>query len=293
MIILRKKTYSDNNSDSEKKNGLSTAAKVGLGVAGTTAAVGGGLVAARKGLLGHKLQGKVGRAYEKLGEKLGIKSLVEKGEEAQWKSAVTELEKEAQKKTIELGKKVKNAEPFDPEVDKGIDELVKLNETRDQVAKNIQERHQGAAKSIKESIDKIKANGQSIEFQGDNIQKKHRMQPKFIKESIEKRKANSKDIQKPTNDKFRNWAEAEEEVQNFVKNNPGAKEEMDKFMDRMRGIKNKLKEDKLNELNSLEKEHQIFKEEKLKRLRELGIKEEPNSEIDEQLRKLRDQLNDF
>ena len=289
MIILRKKTYSDNNLDSEKKNGLSTAAKVGLGVAGTTAAVGGGLVAARKGLLGHKLQGKVGRAYEKLGEKLGIKSLVEKGEEAQWKSAVTELEKEAQKKTIELGKKVKNAEPFDPEVDKGIDELVKLHKTRDQVAKNIQERHQGAAKSIKESIDKIKANGQSIEFQGDNIQKKHRMQPKFIKESIEKRKANSKDIQKPTNDKFRNWAEAEEEVQNFVKNNPGAKEEMDKFMDRMRGIKNKLKEDKLNELNSLEKEHQ----ENLKRLRELGGKEDPNPEIYEQLRKLRDQINDF
>lgn len=170
----------------------------------------------------------------------------------------------------------------------------KLNEVRDQAAKNIQERHQGAAKSIKESIDKIKANGQSIDFQGEvkDIQKKHRMQPKFIKESIEKRKA-SKDIQKPTNDKFKNWAEAEEEVQNYVKNNPEAKEEMDKFMDRMRGLKNKLKEDKLNELSSLEKEHQIFKEERLKRLRELGIKEEPNSEIEEQAKNLRDLLNDF
>ena len=43
----------------------------------------------------------------------------------------------------------------------------KINEVKDLAAKNIQERHQGAAKSIKESIEKIKANGQNIDFQGE------------------------------------------------------------------------------------------------------------------------------
>ena len=154
--------------DEEKKKKLGTAAKVGLGIAGTTAAVGGGLVAARKGLLGHKVQDKVGRAYEKLGEKLGMKSLVEKGKKAQWESAATEAEREWFDKTKKAADAIET-----PHKEEAMNEFYEsmrnLDEIKGQAAKNIQERHQGAAESIKESVERIKANNKKIK-ENDNKQ---------------------------------------------------------------------------------------------------------------------------
>ena len=129
--------------DEEKKKKLGTAAKVGLGVAGTTAAVGGGLVAARKGLLGHKIQGKVGRAYEKLGEKLGMKSLVEKGELAQLESAVKEAENEWFDKTKKAADAIENKSyrGAEKELDEFFESRDNLEKARDRVAESIQKRH--------------------------------------------------------------------------------------------------------------------------------------------------------
>ena len=157
--------------DEEKKKKLGTAAKVGIGIAGTTAAVGGGLVAARKGLLGHKIQDKVGKAYEKLGEKLGIKSLVEKGEKARWESAVTEAENEWFDKTKKAADAIENKSyrGAKEELDEFYESMDNLNKTRNRVAKNIQEGHQEAAKTIKESMEKIRNNGKEIEANGKKI----------------------------------------------------------------------------------------------------------------------------
>ena len=129
--------------DEEKKKKLGTAAKVGLGIAGTTAAVGGGLVAARKGLLGHKVQDKVGKAYEKLGEKLGIKSLVEKGEMARLESAVKEAENEWFDKTKKAADAIENKSyrGAKKEMDEFYESMDNLEKAKGRVAESIQKRH--------------------------------------------------------------------------------------------------------------------------------------------------------
>jgi len=186
--------------DEERKKKLGTAAKVGIGIAGTTAAVGGGLVAARKGFLGHKIQGKVGRAYEKLGEKLGMKSLVEKGQEANWNSAVTEAERG---KVAKIGKKIENGEPYE-NYEKDVEELTELWKTRDQVAESIHNRHQGAGETMKKSLEKIRDNGKEIEANSKKIKEANDSIDEIISKKInansEKINSNSKKIQENTND---------------------------------------------------------------------------------------------
>lgn len=177
--------------DEEKKKKLGTAAKVGIGIAGTTAAVGGGLVAARKGLLGHKLQGKVGRAYERLGEKLGMKSLVEKGELAQLESAATEAEREWFDKTKKAVNAIENKSyrGAKEELDEFYESMDNLEKTKGRVAESIQKRHQDAGKTIKESLEKIRDNGKEIEASS-----------KKINANSKKINANSKKIKENTND---------------------------------------------------------------------------------------------
>ena len=178
--------------DEEKKKKLGTAAKVGLGIAGTTAAVGGGLVAARKGLLGHKVQDKVGKAYEKLGEKLGIKSLVEKGEMARLESAVKEAENEWFDKTKKAVDAIKNKSYREAkgEMDEFYESMDNLEKAKGRVAESIQKRHQGAGKTIKESLEKIRDNGKEIEASSKKI--------KDTNDSIDE--IISKNIQENTND---------------------------------------------------------------------------------------------
>jgi len=180
--------------DEEKKKKLGTAAKVGLGVAGTTAAVGGGLVAARKGFLGHKIQGKVGRAYEKLGEKLGMKSLVEKGELAQLESAVKEAENEWFDKTKKAVDAIENKSyrGAEKELDEFFESRDNLEKARDQVAESIQKRHQGAGKTINESVEKIRNNGKEIEANSKKIKETNDSIDKVISKKIQENSNDSK-----------------------------------------------------------------------------------------------------
>ena len=73
-------------SDEEKKDGMGLGTKLALG----TAAIGGGLLAGRAGMLGARVQKGIGTATASIGNKLGMQSLVKDGASTVGKAAKTQ-----------------------------------------------------------------------------------------------------------------------------------------------------------------------------------------------------------
>ena len=72
-------------SEEEKKGGMGLGTKLALG----TAAIGGGLIAGRAGMLGARVQKGIGTATASIGNKLGMQSLVKDGASTVGKAAKT------------------------------------------------------------------------------------------------------------------------------------------------------------------------------------------------------------
>lgn len=71
MIIIREKSYAEN----EEKKGMSTGAKVGLGVLGTVASAA-AFAGARNGMLGKTLMTKSNQAWGNLGKRIGSEGMM-------------------------------------------------------------------------------------------------------------------------------------------------------------------------------------------------------------------------
>ena len=72
MIIIREKSYADNN----EKSGMSTGAKVGLGALGTVATGALAFAGARRGMLGKTLMTKSNQAWGNLGKSIGSEGMM-------------------------------------------------------------------------------------------------------------------------------------------------------------------------------------------------------------------------
>jgi hypothetical protein len=72
MIIIREKSYADNN----EKSGISTGAKVGLGALGTVATGALAFAGARRGMLGRTVAVKTNQAWGNLGKSIGSKGMM-------------------------------------------------------------------------------------------------------------------------------------------------------------------------------------------------------------------------
>lgn len=77
-------------SEEEKKGGMGLGTKLALG----TAAIGGGLLAGRAGMLGAGVQKGIGTATASIGNKLGMQSLVKDGASTVGKAAKTQARKD-------------------------------------------------------------------------------------------------------------------------------------------------------------------------------------------------------
>ena len=78
MIIVRRKYFADPNQDPNQQQGMSTAAKVGIGL-GTVGTLAAGFYGAKKGVFGNKMMARTNNLYARAGQFVGSNRMVQSG----------------------------------------------------------------------------------------------------------------------------------------------------------------------------------------------------------------------